>query len=171
MIPKDILQYPLDAWLFSRYRDGYYASCMAKLKQPVYLYSYSEDSCYRVENGLFYKKFRGENAELIPQARENELIAEYRINPQKYDDEIGEKKTVVISKKEYDKFGTSFTPWCKALYRLLFEECTEDPKSINYTALTDLFYEDKETPPVVVLNDAREILGLPKLPIPKSEKQ
>lgn len=33
--------------------------------------------------------------------------------------------------------------------------------------MTRLFYEDKNTPPAVVLNDAREILGLPKI-TPKS---
>lgn len=167
MIPKDILKYSLDDWLFSRYPEDYYARCLAKLKKPVYFYSYFEDSCYRVDDGIFFKKFRGVNPELIDKTSENIHIAEYRISAEKFDSEIVEKKTVVISKKDYEKFGTSFTPWSDTLYRLLFEECVEDPKNINYAVLTSLFYEDKNTPPVVVLNDAREILGLPKI-APKS---
>lgn len=167
MIPKDILKYSLDDWLFNRYAESYYARSMAKMKKPAYFYSYSEDSCYRVENGVFFKKFRGVNPECLSADAENTPIAEYRISAEKFDGEIAENKTVVISKKEYDKFGTTFTPWSNALYRLLFEECTSDPKNINYITLTRLFYEDKNMPPVVVLNDAREILGLPKI-TPKS---
>lgn len=170
MIPKDILKYSLDDWLFSRYPGAYYAASMAKLKSPIYLYSYGEDSCYKVVDGVFFKKFRGVNPELIPADAENIPIAEYRISAEKFDSEIAERKTVVISKEAYGKFGTAFTPWSDTLYRLLFEECTAVPHCINYVALTNIFYEDKNTPPVVVLNDAREILGLPKITSKSSER-
>lgn len=170
MIPKDILKYSLDDWLFNRYPGAYYAASMAKLKQPVYFYSYGEDSCYRVQNGVFFKKFRGENPENITPTAENIPIAEYRISAEKFDSEITEKKTVVISKEAYGKFGTAYTPWSEPLYRLLFEECTADPRNINYVALTNLFYEDKNTPPVVVINDARAILGLSEIPSKSSQR-
>ncbi len=171
MIPKEILKYSLKDWFFTLYPDGFRAVDMLRQKEALFFYSYFEDSCYRIEKGRIYKKYRGRNPELISSAEKGEPIDEYSIGAEKFESEIGEKKTVAISRDEYDKFSTVYTPWGESLYRLLFDECTADPAHIDYQTLRGVFY-DGETPAVKVLNDAREILGLPLIkPSDKHRRQ
>lgn len=169
MIPKEILKYSLKDWFFTLYPDGFRAVDMLRQKEALFFYSYFEDSCYRIEKGRIYKKYRGRNPELISSAEKGEPIDEYSIGAEKFESEIGEKKTVAISRDEYDKFSTVYTPWGESLYRLLFDECTADP-AYRLSDVKRRFLRWRNA--VKVLNDAREILGLPLIkPSDKHRRQ